>query len=64
MKFKHPSEGSVRIKKKFLFFPKRIRGETRWLMVAEWQEKYSDCIKSGYWLEDRWLEPSTFKEDN
>ncbi len=32
--------GDKRTKEKFLWFPKRIKGVTRWLERAKWEEEY------------------------
>jgi hypothetical protein len=37
----YPKNGEQRITKKFLFFPKKIGKETRWLEFAAWVEEYS-----------------------
>lgn len=36
----HPSPGHIRKRTRFLFFPKNIEGEIRWLEKATWVEKY------------------------
>jgi hypothetical protein len=35
-----PKPGETRIVKKFLWFPKKIGKETRWLEFASWVEEY------------------------
>jgi hypothetical protein len=37
MRIQHPTRGDTKITKKFLWFPKRINNETRWLEVASWK---------------------------
>jgi hypothetical protein len=34
------NNGDRRLRTAFLFFPKTINGETRWLETASWIEKY------------------------
>lgn len=54
MRFKHKKEklGTERTVKKFLWFPKYIDGEYRWLEFAEWVEvcafNYHRFIPPGY----------------
>ena len=40
-----PEVGEYRKVKKFLYFPKRIGCQTRWLEWAEWQEMYTTWIE-------------------
>lgn len=35
-----PEVGETRKRRKFLWWPKTINGETRWLEVARWEEVY------------------------
>ena len=65
MRFKNkpqPSNGDTRIKTKFLLFPKKIKGETRWLEKTSWQEeclKYYSALWSDYvvrWDEVNWID--------
>ncbi len=48
-----------RVVKKFLWLPKVIQNEQRWLEIAEWEEKYeSKVATSSVWFEWtalRWL---------
>ena len=46
MRWKAPEVGDVRKKKRFLFLPKEIGGETRWMECAEWIEVFRS-FKSG-----------------
>jgi hypothetical protein len=46
-----------RVKTRFLFFPKRIGSEWRWLEIASWVEVFNDT--GGFydpreWTEKRW----------
>ncbi len=52
MKWKRPCHGNLRIKKKFLWFPKTIKQETRWFEVATWEQLYH----YGSWLNSRWID--------
>lgn len=46
----------TRIKKGFLFFPKEINNEMRWLEWAKWEEEYKDgWDMGGYWSAVRWI---------
>lgn len=59
MKILHPNHGDCRSKKKFLFFPKRINYETRWLEVAKWSEVYKEFNpytrdRRGWWDAKEW----------
>lgn len=47
---KSPREGEIRIKTGFLFLPKKIKNQWRWLEFAEWEQVY-DII----WHDKRWL---------
>lgn len=40
--FKRPAIGEKRIKRRFLFFPKRIECLTRWLEFAEWEDEFTE----------------------
>jgi hypothetical protein len=66
MRFKEPKEGETRKKCKFLWFPKTIGKETRWLELALWEEEYKNHY--GYnqyqkamcafetWTPTKWIE--------
>jgi hypothetical protein len=53
----HPSPGYIRLRRRFLWLPKRIQNETRWLEIAEWRESYSVGYWSGLaeWVPMAWL---------
>ena len=40
MRYIHYDRNELKTKTKFLFFPKRIWDETRWLEIATWNEKH------------------------
>lgn len=48
MRFNNPQNGDIIIRKKFLFFPKTIKNETRWLEFAEWKKIFV-CYPSNHW---------------
>lgn len=52
-----PKEGTDRARKEFLFFPKCIRREWRWLETAAWKESYrwTFLIKSP-WCPIVWID--------
>lgn len=45
---REPKHGDVRTFSKFLWFPKIIDREFRWLEYASWNEIYVVCNYSGY----------------
>lgn len=52
-----PAVGDHRYKSGFLFFPKRILNETRWLEFAKWKEEYWLYVSSPNkykWVGTRW----------
>ena len=52
-KSKTPENGTLRIKRKFLFFPKIINGEFRWLEKAMWSELYQYKWYTIKWIDWR-----------
>ena len=44
--------GTTRIRSGFLFLPKRIYGELRWLEFAKWEERLDSDFD---WLRIRWI---------
>lgn len=49
------SDSCTRVCSGFLFFPKKIEGETRWLEFAVWVEKIHDDYEMGhYWYPSSW----------
>ena len=57
MKIKHqprPSFGTTRTRTKFLWWPKRIWNETRWLERATWREEYLKIWDGGDWYYEEW----------
>lgn len=57
MRFKAKHEnGEVKRITKFLWFPKRIRGETRWLEEATWEKTWYQSSDIGWWYGDKWVD--------
>jgi hypothetical protein len=54
MRWDKPKFYSVRYKKGFLLFPKRIGRRVRWLEYAEWSERYLGNQRG--WAVDEWLD--------
>lgn len=46
---------TTRIRTGFLFFPKRIEKETRWLEFAIWTEEYINIGKLGGKIKWKWV---------
>jgi hypothetical protein len=55
MKFKGPEDKQRRIIKRFLFFPRTIGNETRWLEHAIIEQKYHQYKNAGFWEDDKWI---------
>lgn len=51
--------GDKRIKSRFLFFPKNIYGECRWLEIATWEEIWETGAGTMgafcHWAPTRWI---------
>lgn len=67
MRFYHkapysPKAGDVRLKRRFLWFPKRIGFETRWLEVAYWEERYWNFPVESGWVPEKWCDYKTTKK--
>jgi hypothetical protein len=63
-KLKYPERGETRQKSAFLFFPKTINGERRWLEFATWLEVYGELDDDmpeslgwggSYWEAKEWI---------
>ena len=51
----HESQlGQVRFKKKFLWFPKKIDGEVRWLETAMYSQVYELWSEQYVWMDRHW----------
>jgi len=50
---RYPKDGSLREKTSFLFLPKKIGHETRWLEVATWVEEFK-ATEHKYSIELDW----------
>jgi len=49
-----PKSGDLRVRAKFLLFPKRIGVETRWLEWASWVEEYYVDWEVAFWKPRHW----------
>lgn len=49
--------GDIRIKTKFLFFPKQIGNIIRWMEKATWQEEFDQWGVSDWgWKATKWID--------
>lgn len=56
VKDKTIEKGKIETVKKFLWFPKRIGDEVRWLEVASWERIYRVSLdRGGYWDNRKWV---------
>lgn len=56
MKWKRPNSYSERIIIRFLFFPRTIQGETRWLEFARIKQYYwLPEHGPGWWTDKEWM---------
>ena len=55
MKWLVPKEGDTRVRSGFLFFPKIINGEERWLEWARWEEEWQFWGYDAGWVPIAWL---------
>ena len=53
----YPETGTIRVKTRFLFLPKWIDHEVRWLEVATWEERY---CRIGGWIEVGWIDSDRY----
>jgi len=53
-----PNLNETRWKTGFLFFPKKIGHETRWLEHAKWEERFVIDLDTGssYWCAISWMD--------
>jgi hypothetical protein len=51
-----PRHGEVRVITKFLWFPKCLYPEWRWLETASWTERYFVDHDLAYWIEQEWVD--------
>lgn len=58
---KDDSYYNKRNRRRFLFLPLTIKGETRWLEMAEWQETFHYGYFSDNWVKDWWIDAKTKK---
>jgi hypothetical protein len=48
-----PKDGELRVVRKFLWRPRRINNEWRWLGCEQITQKYCRGVNMGWWV-DRW----------
>lgn len=53
---KPPRIGDQRVVTKFLWFPKNINGENRWLERASWVESWVRMMDNSWWEPKRWVD--------
>lgn len=51
----HPKIGATRIRTRFLWFPRWIGGEIRWLETATYQQTWVETPYRYYWEDIRWV---------
>lgn len=65
MRWKNKQPGILRIRKGFLFLPREIGDEWRWLERAVWQERFCrDTHRGrevGYWEDLNWIDEPRFE---
>ena len=54
LKYDDPSDGNERIRSRFLFFPRYIQGEARWLERAKWLQRYDTNYADDGWKDVSW----------
>ena len=52
MRWNKPEFGEKRIVKGFLWFPKQINNDVRWLEKAKWEQVYVE----DHWFDREWLD--------
>ena len=50
-----PKSNDVRIRERFLWFPKKIYQDVRWLERARWEERYNAHYLWREWECEKWL---------
>ena len=53
-----PYHGDIRTKSKYLWFPKMIHREFRWLERAKWIDEYVMNAGGAQWFAREWLDAS------
>jgi hypothetical protein len=64
MRKKLPDLGALRRRSGFLWLPKTIGGERRWLEWTRWEQEYwawgirmDSCVRTGgYWRDSEWVD--------
>jgi len=52
----HLKYGTHRTRTAFLWLPKNIHREVRWLQWATWQETFYYTARYEFWYPDRWID--------
>jgi len=68
LRIKGPPAGTKRIVSKFLFLPKHIKGECRWLEYATFEQAcirgILDPILHWAWVDKRWIDEGSQSQKN
>lgn len=56
MRWKDRKYGTYREISKFLWFPKNINHETRWLENVTWFQTWQYGQYGDFWLDERWID--------
>lgn len=58
MRWMEPKKGDIKIRNRFLLFPKKINGESRWLEKVKYKEVYQFSYKyqTMFWEETEWVD--------
>ena len=51
-----PTESDTRIKQGFLWFPKVINNEIRWLTYQKWLQRYCVFWEEAWWVDECWID--------
>ena len=66
MRFKCYNNGDIRIKKKFLFFPKTLRNKIIWLEIVFIVQEHERCSNnySGFWKDIKFVDKNEIYDHN
>ena len=59
-----PKQSETRTRHGFLWLPKKIGNELRWLETAYWEEMYIDVCWYNYWEATKWLESYSANDED
>lgn len=61
-----PKSGDIRIKSGFLFLPRTINHEERWLEFAMWIQEYVHYGYDSLWMDKEWVDKNkkTWRNEN